>query len=216
MNIRFLTSNEGKAKEIEAILNEDNTWGFNVRADKVKGMPKEIQGTFEEILTQKLLDARRLLKERKTDENAILMVDDTGIVLELLDYELPGPYTKDRARDVDGRECYERLLVRPCMLSGITGAKARTYLGLSIPGEDPIVRYGEIEGSIVRPRGTNGFGWDNVFKPLDGIKTFAEMSDAEKNAISMRALAAVQIRDYLLDKLADAAANYQVGGYSHS
>jgi XTP/dITP diphosphohydrolase len=49
---------------------------------------------------------------------------------------------------------------------------------------------GILEGSIAdSPRGTNGFGYDPVFIPKGQSKTLAEMTSAEKNAISHRSLA---------------------------
>jgi XTP/dITP diphosphohydrolase len=38
-------------------------------------------------------------------------------------------------------------------------------------------------------RGTNGFGYDSIFMPLSFNKTYAEMTDTEKNSISHRAKA---------------------------
>lgn len=49
---------------------------------------------------------------------------------------------------------------------------------------------GVLEGTITdTPRGTNGFGYDPVFVPKGSSRTFAEMTDAEKNMISHRAKA---------------------------
>ncbi len=53
---------------------------------------------------------------------------------------------------------------------------------------------GILEGTIAEvPRGTNGFGYDPVFIPQGSQKTFAEMTDAEKNAISHRARAVQEL-----------------------
>jgi XTP/dITP diphosphohydrolase len=49
---------------------------------------------------------------------------------------------------------------------------------------------GTLEGTIAEaPRGTNGFGYDPIFIPRGSLKTFAEMSSAEKNKISHRTVA---------------------------
>jgi XTP/dITP diphosphohydrolase len=54
-------------------------------------------------------------------------------------------------------------------------------------GRELAVR-GEVEGEIGRvARGTNGFGYDPVFVPAEGDgRTFAEMTAAEKHAVSHR------------------------------
>jgi XTP/dITP diphosphohydrolase len=49
---------------------------------------------------------------------------------------------------------------------------------------------GTLEGTIAEaPRGTHGFGYDPIFIPKGSSKTLAEMTQAEKNAISHRAVA---------------------------
>ena len=57
----------------------------------------------------------------------------------------------------------------------------------------------EIAGRIVDgPRGEHGFGWDPIFAPDGHDKTFAEMTDEERAAVSMRRRAFEQFRDYLI------------------
>ena len=61
------------------------------------------------------------------------------------------------------------------------------------------VEMGVVEGRIaLENRGDNGFGYDPLFIPDDADgRTFAEMSTAEKQAISHRGRAFRKIRDYL-------------------
>ena len=76
-------------------------------------------------------------------------------------------------------------------------AKAVVWIGyINNQGE---IQYfnSSIEGSIVKPVGENGFGWDQIFKPDGYNKTFAEMSFEEKNKISMRKKVFVKLSDYL-------------------
>ena len=44
---------------------------------------------------------------------------------------------------------------------------------------------GTIPGTVVPPRGGNGFGWDAIFQPEKPTKTFAEMTAQEKNQFSI-------------------------------
>jgi XTP/dITP diphosphohydrolase len=58
---------------------------------------------------------------------------------------------------------------------------------------------GVVTGTIVAaPRGHRGFGWDSTFAPdaADG-RSYAEMDEAEKNAISHRRRAFEALRDAL-------------------
>jgi len=55
---------------------------------------------------------------------------------------------------------------------------------------------GSVEGLIVEsPRGTQGFGWDAIFRPFGSERTFAEMTPEEKDGFSMRRLALEQLRE---------------------
>lgn len=45
---------------------------------------------------------------------------------------------------------------------------------------------GRTNGNIVHPRGSQNFGWDPIFLPEGSSKTYAEMSNEEKNSISHR------------------------------
>lgn len=57
---------------------------------------------------------------------------------------------------------------------------------------------GEIEGSLsYEELGENGFGWDTIFIPSGSEKTFAQMTEQEKNSISMRKLAFEKMRQSL-------------------
>ena len=69
-------------------------------------------------------------------------------------------------------------------------ARFRTVCVAAWPGGRELSAEGALEGVIVEtPRGTNGFGYDPVFVPAGGTRTYAELTDAEKNAISHRARA---------------------------
>ena len=56
-----------------------------------------------------------------------------------------------------------------------------------VSGSDEVVVRGEWTGTIARePRGAGGFGYDPVFVPDGYDRTAAELSPAEKDAISHR------------------------------
>ena len=57
-----------------------------------------------------------------------------------------------------------------------------------------------IKGDNVAEKGKNGFGWDPIFQPEGHDKTFAEMDLDEKNMISMRWKAVIQLKKYLESK----------------
>jgi XTP/dITP diphosphohydrolase len=69
-------------------------------------------------------------------------------------------------------------------------------------GRERVVR-GEVTGTLLRaPRGTNGFGYDPVFVPAGETRTTAEMSPAEKDAISHRGKAFRALAPLIAEELA--------------
>lgn len=58
---------------------------------------------------------------------------------------------------------------------------------LIVPGQEPVVTEGRVDGEIMRePLGENGFGYDPIFRPEGTERSLAQHSDEEKNAISHR------------------------------
>ena len=69
-------------------------------------------------------------------------------------------------------------------------ARFHTVCVAAWPDGTEISADGALAGTITEAaRGTNGFGYDPVFVPKGETRTYAELSDAEKNAISHRAKA---------------------------
>ena len=67
------------------------------------------------------------------------------------------------------------------------GAQFRCAVALVLPDGREAVVDGEMRGHLVRaPRGTNGFGYDPIFVPDGETRTSAELTSAEKDAISHR------------------------------
>ncbi|CAB4602580.1 unannotated protein [freshwater metagenome] len=126
------------------------------------------------------------------------IADDTGLEVEVL-HGAPGVHSArfagENATDADNRA---RLLQ---VLEGATNraAQFRTVVALVSAKGDIHFVTGKCAGVIAdKERGDNGFGYDSVFIPTDGDgRTFAEMSDAEKDAVSHRGRALVQVPDLL-------------------
>jgi XTP/dITP diphosphohydrolase len=71
-------------------------------------------------------------------------------------------------------------------------------------GRDEVVVRGTVEGVVAdAPRGQGGFGYDPIVVPVEGDgRTFAEMSEAEKHALSHRGRAFRALAAHLVDDLA--------------
>ena len=67
------------------------------------------------------------------------------------------------------------------------GAHFACAMAIALPGGEDRVVEGRVDGSLVRePRGDGGFGYDPIFLPEGSGRTTAQMSSAEKHAISHR------------------------------
>ncbi len=126
------------------------------------------------------------------------LADDTGLMVDALDGS-PGVHSArfagDNAQDADNRA----LLLD--QLSGVAnrGARFKTVLAVVHPSGEMHLLTGECIGRVAdSERGSNGFGYDSVFIPddCDG-RTFAEMTAAEKDAVSHRGRALRQLPDLL-------------------
>ena len=117
-----------------------------------------------------------------------VIVDDTGLFVDGLG-GFPGPY----AAYVEGTLGIERVWELAADLEDRSAA-FRSVIGYA-DGSGVETFEGAVEGVLVPPRGTGGFGYDPIFEH-DGT-TFAEMSIAEKNEVSHRARALSKLADWL-------------------
>ena len=120
------------------------------------------------------------------------VADDTGLEVDVLG-GAPGVFSARYAGDnATYQDNVQRLLKE---MEGVVGeersARFRTVALISWGDGTETIAEGIVEGSIAEtPSGSGGFGYDSIFVPLaGGGKTFAEMGDEEKNAISHRGVA---------------------------
>jgi XTP/dITP diphosphohydrolase len=120
--------------------------------------------------------------------------DDSGLTVDALD-GAPGVFTADWAQTPQGRDFRMAMAKTWSHLEYLKApyprsAQFRCTLVLAWPdGHDEWVE-GVAPGQLVWPgRGAEGHGYDPIFQPEGQIRTFAELSAAEKNAISHRARA---------------------------
>ncbi|WP_114576904.1 RdgB/HAM1 family non-canonical purine NTP pyrophosphatase [Saliphagus sp. LR7] len=165
MTVRFVTGNEGKVREAGEYLTE--------AVEQVDYDYPEIQADDVGVIASR--GAREAFADLGGEEGVV--VDDTGLSVEALG-GFPGPYSA-YVEDTLGIEAIPRLLED----DADRRARFRTVVAYA-DGEGVETFEGSVGGTIVSPRGEDGFGYDPVFE-YDG-RTFAEMSTAEKNAVSHR------------------------------
>lgn len=120
-----------------------------------------------------------------TGEAAV--ADDTGLEVAALD-GAPGVWSARYAgEDATYADNVAKLVAA---LDGVADRRARfrTVALARFPDGSELVAEGVVDGTIaVAPRGEAGFGYDPLFVPDEGDgRTFAEMTAAEKHAVSHR------------------------------
>ena len=122
--------------------------------------------------------------------------DDTGLEVEALN-GAPGVYSARYAGPAKDNEENIKLLLENLKDHPNKNARFRTVITLILQGKQ-IQFEGIVNGQIIeKKRGSHGFGYDPVFIPQDYNKTFAEMTLAEKSAISHRGKAVEKLVQYL-------------------
>lgn len=166
MTLILVSSNPNKGIEAERILGQPLL--------RVSLSLPEIQASSVEEITRYKLEIAR------TKGYANLIVEDVSLGFDELG-NFPGPYVKWLLEAAGGKglaaiayALNNRSAVARCCVAYWDGGEGKVFTG-------------ECRGEIlVEPRGEKHFGWDAWFKPKGSSKTFAEMSDDEKDAISHR------------------------------
>lgn len=129
------------------------------------------------------------------------LADDSGLEVDALG-GAPGVhsarYAGGQATDTDNVTLLlAELADRPDV--GQRRARFRCVIVLQRPDGSEVVADGSVDGHIAAsPRGEGGFGYDPVFVPdAVGGRTFAQMDQAAKHAISHRGAALADLRSQL-------------------
>lgn len=186
------TNNAHKLSEIKAIL-----------GDQIEVLSLADINCFDDIPeTAETLEGNALQKARyiyeKYDCNCF--ADDTGLEVTALN-GAPGVHTA-RYAFPDRHDPKANTLKLLSELEGIAdrSARFRTVIALILDGQEYLFE-GIVEGNIpTEERGTEGFGYDPVFAPIEIGKTFAEVGVDVKNEISHRARAVKKLTEFLLQK----------------
>ncbi len=195
MELIFATNNLHKLEEINDLLGER----FQLKGLKDLDISEEIpedHETLEENASQKAWYIYN-----KTGRSCF--ADDTGLEVDVLDgapgvysarYSRMGQITFPEMEPAAGN--IRKLLLEMDGKSNRT-ARFRTVIALLLDGVE-FQFEGVVEGTITQSTsGTEGFGYDPVFRPDGYDKSFAEMNLALKNQISHRARAVQRLIEFL-------------------
>jgi XTP/dITP diphosphohydrolase len=189
MKLLIATGNSHKLREIRAILNIP---GLEIVSPRE--WPHPLPDIVEDGAT---FEANAIKKAMLTALAAGLwtLADDSGLEVEALG-NAPGVRSARYAGEPSNDAANNALLLKN--LAGIPDRRARFRCAIALcspTGRGQVVE-GACPGSMLAdPRGTHGFGYDPLFVPDGHTLSFAELSDAEKNAISHRAKALQKARE---------------------
>ena len=190
MKIIFATGNQNKFNEACKILGE----GFELATTASVGLTEEIPETHDTIAANAVEKAMYVWDKLHIN----CFSDDTGLEVDALDGR-PGVYSARYAGPGKDSIANCRKLLQE--LEGVPFEKrtARFRCVVALV-EDGVVHTfeGTCEGHIIfEPCGTEGFGYDVIFKPDGFDTTLAELRMENKNEISHRGAAMRKLACYL-------------------
>lgn len=192
--IVFATTNVGKIKEIKEILGDFPIEVVSMKEMRVTTDVEENGSTFEE---NSLIKAREISKLTGLPA----LADDSGLEVDYLngepgiysarylgrntDYNYKNNYIIDKLKEAKGKERSARFV---CVIS------------LVLPDGREFVKKGVMEGRIAYEiKGENGFGYDPIFYLPEYGRTSAELSSEEKNKISHRGRALMEMKELIAE-----------------
>jgi XTP/dITP diphosphohydrolase len=188
INLVIATRNKGKTSEIKSLLS-----GFPIiirNLDDFGTIPevKEDGETFDDNAYKKSSFAAKIL-------GFPALADDSGLVVEALN---GAPGVQSARYGGENASDEERCLKILNEMNGKSNRKAafECVISVAVPGGAALTYEARCEGIITEKlKGENGFGYDPIFyyPPLN--KTFAELTQQEKNQISHRGKAFQELKE---------------------
>ena len=181
------TRNQGKLRELRSLL---RMWPLELRSLDEVGFDAPLDepgpGYTESALAKALAVC--------SGTGLPALADDSGIEVDAL-HGWPGPMSARWMGEAASDEDRLRGLLDEVGRRSPDDRRARyvCVAALAKPGAEPVTAHGECFGTLVAPRGTNGFGYDPAFLSVDLRITFAEASEEEKERVSHRARAIARL-----------------------
>lgn len=172
--LAFVTGNRGKLEEVRRI------W-----AAVPGGPPVELEAVALDLPEIQSLDLVEVLRAKAREAHRRLgrpvVVDETGLEIDAFG-GFPGPLIKWMLEALGPEGMAAAALATAEREGRSAGATARCAAIYLDDNGAEVVAEGSEEGTLVLPgRGENGFGWDPVFLPAGGDRTYGELSGDEKD-----------------------------------
>ena len=182
--IVLATSNQGKIREIKALLEDWEVIAFT----DILG-PMEIVEDGDSFKANAIIKAQTIY-DKLGDPRAVVLSDDSGISVDALD-GAPGIYSARYAGEGADDKANLNKLVDALKAKGLESSPAHYTCAVAIASVHGIETvHGWMYGHVqTTPRGDKGFGYDPIFIPEGYELTLGELDDGIKKSLSHRSKA---------------------------
>ena len=182
------SNNAHKVSEIQLLIGSD----FTLKTLADIGFTEDIPETGDTLVENALIKARHIYNIYQQN----CFADDSGLEIEALNGE-PGVYSARYAGEPVNHQKNNEKVLHALLGKSNRNAAFRTVIALIFKGKEFIFE-GKVDGKITEQlSGSNGFGYDPIFKPNGYDKCFAEMSLSEKTQISHRGIAVAKLAAFI-------------------
>lgn len=203
MIVLIASHNKGKIKEFNDMFKS-----LHIKVKSLLDYPEieeveETGTTFEE-------NARLKAETIANQLGVITLADDSGLVVPALNGE-PGVYSARYSGEPKDDQRNNLKLIEE--MKNLTDEERQAYfvstLVLAYPNNESLVVEGKVDGYILQElSGQDGFGYDPLFYYPPFEKSFGELSLADKNKISHRAVA-MKLLNKSVNKWMEELVNYE-------
>ena len=189
-DILFFSHNQKKIIEVKQIFKDSRIKVFDLNSfEKIKE-PRETGDTFASNAKIKSKYGQKIF-------NIPCFADDSGFCVEALKNN-PGVKSKRFLEKFSNKKKAFEYIISNVIERKNNKAFFVTAICLTLKDNHHIVFLGRVNGTVsLKPKGTNGFGYDPIFVPENYTRTFAEMNLEEKNIISHRKIAITKLKSFL-------------------
>ena len=200
----FATSNEGKMREVRAILADMPVRVLSMKEAGIKVDVDENGTSFEENALIKASGIAGCIPEEYKADKVFVLADDSGLEVDYLNKE-PGIYSarymgEDTSYDIKNQTIIDRLAGVP---DEQRTARFVCAIACVLPDGSHKITRATIEGIIgYEIAGANGFGYDPIFYVPEFGCTTAELTPEQKNVVSHRGKALKAMKEEIKALLA--------------
>ncbi len=200
MRLIVATHNPGKVKEMEFILQGTKIEVVGAEDVGITEEPEEDGVTLEENALKKAH-----FVSVRTHAQEWVLADDTGLFIDALD-GAPGVHSKRWGGQAENEHARMARVLKSLqhVPEGKRGATFKSAVAVIAPDGRHWIFHGEMRGTIpTAPRGIlrPTLPYDVLIVPEGDDRTFAEMSEEEKNSISQRGKAFVKVKRFLQNQI---------------